>query len=765
MKNSTRPSWLLIKKTLMQRVFYCFLFFGAFLFSGNQLYAQETQCDGSPDPGIFGPESIYAQLYYSNNSQTCVFIDCDEGADTAGGEIDASQLSVPNFDPDGPGHNCYENLEAANSDPINVQWIKFAQEAGYNGLIFDLTNGAALGWVIYYTTDPTQNNIGSMSFLACSDDNNSDIGCAEEMVNYPGGFQCFVNPVGTENDVYYFIGVYYTQTNGTIPFKTKECLQIDFCVNPQLSITDPTPVCSPSTVDITGAASGCGSGSSLSYWEDSNATVPLNNPSAIAVSGTYYIKCTDDYDSECFDIEQVTVTINQLPSAPSTTGDNNCGPGTVNLSASGCTGGTLTWYDAAVDGNVVTTGTTYSPNLTQTTTYYVSCTNSDGCEGPRASVVGTIYDVPIVSLNSVDDLCLQAEPIQLSGNPSGGVFTGAGVSSTGLFDANSAGVGSHMITYSYTDGNGCSSSDMITIDVYDCCSDETAFAYNTQCTGVDNLCFLDYEDELNENRWGWTLSGIDLESDISDDLGIQYNSYTVDLYAGNGNDCMPTDGPGQFVGTATITRNGDDITVSYNLIDDTEDTYYALYGLHVNIGCYQFALKPKGKKKMVNTVAPGQYNASGSGNGTSEGVVTIDVDDTVKDGNQYCLDNLYVIVHAEVEICTTEPMTSTPTAVRLVETAKVEPIQNETVAVDFKAYPVPFKDIVNISYRFDFDTKVTLEIIDLSGRLVYTKNIQNYVKGTNGMETIDLTKTNSQMLFVRLITDQGIKIKKIVAKQ
>ncbi|WP_053972033.1 hypothetical protein, partial [Mangrovimonas sp. ST2L15] len=347
MKNSTRPSWLLIKKTLIQRVFYCFLFFGAFLLSSNQLYAQEYQCDGvTEDTGVFGPTSDLAQLYYSNNSQTCVFIDCDEGADTAGGEIDASLLSEPNFDPDGPGHNCYENLEAANSDPINVQWIKFAQEAGYNGLIFDLTNGAALGWVIYYTTNPTENNIGSMSFLACSDDNNSDIGCAEEMVNYPGGFQCFVNPVGTENDVYYFIGVYYTQTNGTIPFKTKECLQIDFCVNPQLSITDPTPVCSPSTVDITGAASGCGSGSSLSYWEDSNATVPLNNPSAIAVSGTYYIKCTDDYDSECFDIEQVTVVINQSPTV--SIDDQMVCPGTTSvdltaLEPGGQTGGSWTY--------------------------------------------------------------------------------------------------------------------------------------------------------------------------------------------------------------------------------------------------------------------------------------------------------------------------------------------------------------------------------------------------------------------------------------
>ncbi|WP_206080409.1 T9SS type A sorting domain-containing protein, partial [Mangrovimonas sp. CR14] len=491
-----------------------------------------------------------------------------------------------------------------------------------------------------------------------------------------------------------------------------------------------------------------------------------------ADAGVYTLTVTDN--NGCSGSDTATVTVYDNPE-PSVGDASDCEGEDITLDGpSGYVG-----YSWSFGGSEV--GTSEDLTITGATSadagvYTLTVTDNNGCSGSDTATV-TVYDNPPCDISGPTEVCLQspdgsgyvysfegdATGLTFEWTVNGGTIIGAdnGTSVEVLFDSE----GNNKVWLTVTNGTtNCTSTCSYDVMVYDCCSDETAYAYNTQCTGVDNLCFLDYEDELNENRWGWTLSGIDLESDISDDLGIQYNSYTVDLYAGNGNDCMPTDGPGQYVGTATITRNGDDITVSYNLIDDTEDTYYALYGLHVNIGCYQFALKPKGKKKMVNTVAPGQYNASGSGNGSSEGVVTIDVDDTVKDGNQYCLDNLYVIVHAEVEICTTEPMTSTPTAVRLVETAKVEPIQNETVAVDFKAYPVPFKDIVNISYRFDFDTKVTLEIIDLSGRLVYTKNIQNYVKGTNGMETIDLTKTNSQMLFVRLITDQGIKIKKIVAK-
>src|SRR5262245_7190375 len=80
-----------------------------------------------------------------------------------------------------------------------------------------------------------------------------------------------------------------------------------------------------------------------------------------------------------------TVTVNPRPGAPSTTGDTRCGPGMVNLSASGCVG-TLTWYDAASGGNIVHTGSTFSPTLTMSTTYYVSCTSAAGCEGPRTAV-------------------------------------------------------------------------------------------------------------------------------------------------------------------------------------------------------------------------------------------------------------------------------------------------------------------------------------------------------------------------------------------
>src|SRR4030095_3482407 len=61
---------------------------------------------------------------------------------------------------------------------------------------------------------------------------------------------------------------------------------------PALVINQPPPVCEPFTVNLTAASIIAGSDPGLiyTYWRDSLATIPLPNPNAIGVSGTYYIK-------------------------------------------------------------------------------------------------------------------------------------------------------------------------------------------------------------------------------------------------------------------------------------------------------------------------------------------------------------------------------------------------------------------------------------------------------------------------------------------
>ena len=68
-----------------------------------------------------------------------------------------------------------------------------------------------------------------------------------------------------------------------------------------------------------------------------------------------------------------------------------CDSGSVTLTATALTG-TISWYDSAVGGNLLTTGTTFTtPVLNATTTYYVDA----GCESNRKPVVATIINTPL----------------------------------------------------------------------------------------------------------------------------------------------------------------------------------------------------------------------------------------------------------------------------------------------------------------------------------------------------------------------------------
>ena len=69
-------------------------------------------------------------------------------------------------------------------------------------------------------------------------------------------------------------------------------------------------------------------------------------------------------------------------------------------------------------------------------------------------------DVEIINLNS--SYYIEADPVQLEANPSGGVFSGPGVNSaTGVFDPGEADTvnSPHTIYYDYTNATGCTSTD------------------------------------------------------------------------------------------------------------------------------------------------------------------------------------------------------------------------------------------------------------------------------------------------------------------
>lgn len=96
---------------------------------------------------------------------------------------------------------------------------------------------------------------------------------------------------------------------------------------------------------------------------------------------------------------------------------------------------------------------------------YYDGTDSVGCTGTD-SVLVEVFAPPTVAQTSFSPACENDTPFTLTGGiPTGGQYSGPWVSNN-VFDPAVAGPGGHVISYIYTDGNGCSDTAIATMTVY-----------------------------------------------------------------------------------------------------------------------------------------------------------------------------------------------------------------------------------------------------------------------------------------------------------
>lgn len=219
-------------------------------------------------------------------------------------------------------------------------------------------------------------------------------------------------------------------------------------------------VCAGTCVTITGTATG-GSAPYVYTWTPANVTTP--SFTACPTSTTCYTFTTVD-NNGCSDAIVYCVNVNPLPNM-SVNGPNSICNGTpAALSASGAA--TFSWSDGA------TLDTTAGPNVmaspTTTTTYTVTGTTAAGCIDSTTFTLAVNQLPSVTYTSSVNAVCLNDGPLTLTGGaPAVGVYSGTGVSG-GVFTPMVAGNGTHVITYAYTDVNGCSASATHSITVNAC---------------------------------------------------------------------------------------------------------------------------------------------------------------------------------------------------------------------------------------------------------------------------------------------------------
>ncbi len=83
----------------------------------------------------------------------------------------------------------------------------------------------------------------------------------------------------------------------------------------------------------------------------------------------------------------------------------------------------------------------------------------------------------------------------------------------------------------------------------------------------------------------------------------------------------------------------------------------------------------------------------------------------------------------------------------------------------FTVYPVPFKDVFTVKYDFDYSSEVKIQIFDTKGTLLQYENDTNSYLNKEVSIRPKFNRGEGQMFFVKVITDKGVSIKKVISEK
>ncbi|MDP2067455.1 MAG: hypothetical protein Q8K04_00690 [Lutibacter sp.] len=535
---------------------------------------------------------------------------------------------------------------------------------------------------------------------------------------------------------------------------------------------------------------------------------------------------SDQSELKDFPGAPIQLDLGLIPDAPGVTTGELCGPGAVSFTATGCTetGSVLKWYSSATSTTPLFTGNNYNVEITQTTSYWVSCTNAAGCEGPRTQITRIVNPLPTVAANNTGPYCL-GDNISLTAT-----FTAAGTSTSAAswswtgpdgFTSTmkdptafaSTALKAGIYTVEVTDNNGCKKTAQTTVVVEPCyeplCSYTQGYYGNptgSSCDGESTyttygLIEKALDDYLGDVMRIGVVGKSILIAKTSADINkvIEYlpgGKSSYELSAGN---ISISDMLFKTWYTTTVGKNN--TTINNALLAQTITLGLNL-GMHNNLGAFALQTGTFATAELLN------------GCGSTEVVERVCVDGVVYNEYEYytimsniaaaasnvnelfalanrALGNVDGIVGSEDGISlnniasAVDKINNAFDGCRMFMGYGIEPLECGIVlakvavakevaveaeptfidsSVDFKVYPVPFEDVINVSYKFEYDTDVTIQVFNLQGGLMYGVVDNRYNNGEVAVKQISLPRTFDQALIVRLTTNKEKLSKTIVAK-
>ena len=278
------------------------------------------------------------------------------------------------------------------------------------------------------------------------------------------------------------------------------------------------------------------SGGTSYAWSPSTGLSATNiyNPIASPTTTRIYTVTVTDANG-CTDTDQVTVSVDPLPTANASANQTICSGQSTNISsgASGGSGGgyTYAWSHSLGAG----ASKTVSPSIS--TLYTVTVTDGNGCTDSDQVLI-TVNSLPPADAGSNTAICIgSGTTLNASGGTSYAWSPSTGLSATNISNPIASPTTNRTYTVTVTDGNGCTQSDQVTITVYSLPT-ANAGANSTICFGGStNITASASGGSGAGYTYAWS-NGLGAGATKSVSPSVTTN-YTVTVTDGNG--CTDTD--------------------------------------------------------------------------------------------------------------------------------------------------------------------------------------------------------------------------------
>ncbi len=295
-------------------------------------------------------------------------------------------------------------------------------------------------------------------------------------------------------------------------------------VNPLPTVTCP----GNSSVCIDAAAFALTGGSPAGGTYSGTGVSAGNFNPATAGAGTHTITYSYTDGNSCTNTCTFDITVNALPVMTCPGNSSVC----IDATAFALTGGSP--VGGTYSGAGVSAGN-FDPATAGAGTHTITYSYTDGntCTNTCTFDI-TVNALPVITCPGNSSVCIDAAAFTLTGgSPVGGTYSGAGVSA-GNFNPATAGAGTHTITYSYTDGNGCTNTP--------CTFDITVNALPVMtCPGNSSVCIDAAAFALTGGSpVGGTYSGAGVSAGNFNPATAGAGTHTITYSYTDGNSCTNT---------------------------------------------------------------------------------------------------------------------------------------------------------------------------------------------------------------------------------